>query len=254
VKITAIIQARMSSKRLPGKVLMQIGNNTMLGQVVNRAKRIEGVDDVVVSTSKDSSDFSIVEWCRKNKISCFSGPLDNVLLRFVWTARKYNSDVIIRLTADCPLLDPEVVSFGLNTYLNSKQFNEFTGFEIVANGLISRSWPDGLDFCILSKEALEFLQFEIQEYSFIMKEKSIKVEMKTPEFYQEHVTPWVTDHPEHFKVLDLIHSPNLAHYRWTVDMREDLEFVRKVYQAFPGSSVFGMNQIIEKGFINGKKN
>lgn len=209
----AIIQARMGSSRLPGKVLAEIGGKPMLSYVVSRARQARRLDALVVATSRNANDDPIAGWCREAGVSCFRGDEHDVLDRYRSAASAFGFDVIVRLTADCPLLDPAVIDHVID---------EFRGgdFDYVSN-TIAPSYPDGLDTEVVRRDALERA----------WREATLPSE-------REHVTPYIWKRPELFRLENVGREPNLSYLRWTVDEPEDLELVRRVYEHFQFETTF----------------
>src|SRR3989344_9493082 len=147
MKIVAIIQARMTSTRFPGKVLKAIADKSMLWYVVNRTRAAKKTDEVVVASSTDSSDDLIENFCKRNRIKYFRGDLDNVLKRYYETAKKFNATVVVRITSDCPLIDGRLIDEGINQFLEN-------GYDYLSN-LVERTFPRGFDFEIITFKALE---------------------------------------------------------------------------------------------------
>jgi spore coat polysaccharide biosynthesis protein SpsF len=218
INIVAIIQARMSSTRLPGKVLMDIAGKPMLYHVVVRARRAKMVNLVTVATSTHPGDDPVALFCGAEGVPCFRGSLDDVLDRFYQTARHFDADAIIRITADCPLLDPEVIDRVVHTFLQ-------VNVDYVSNTL-ECTYPDGLDVEVFSMESLERA----------WRQAGLKSE-------REHVTPYIYMHQDLFSTLNVRHAADLSALRWTVDEKEDLAFVRAVYDRL--GTVFGMNEVLE---------
>jgi spore coat polysaccharide biosynthesis protein SpsF len=218
-RTVALVQARVSSARLPGKVLLDIHGEPMLLRVVRRAGCAVSLDDVAVITSCHVDDDAIEEVCLKNKVSCFRGSLDDVLDRYYRAALHFHADVIVRITGDCPLLDPNVVD------LVVQGFHEGS-YDYFSN-VLRCTYPDGLD--------TEVFHFKTLERTW--KEASLKSE-------REHVTAFIYKHPEMFRLGNMEHPEDLSALRWTVDTIEDLEFVRAVYSGFK-EDLFGMNEIVD---------
>lgn len=222
MKVVAIIQARMGSERLPGKVLADIGGKTMLARVVERTARIASVDEVVVATTEDTRDDAIADACRALSVPVFRGSEADVLDRYYQAAKQYAADAVMRITADCPLLDPEVSGNVLNQFLIHRPD--------YASNSVRRTYPRGLDTGVMSLEALERTWREA-----------------TRPYQREHVTIYMYEHPENFRLLSVESGLpiNYSHYRWTVDTPEDLQFVRAVYDLFPTTDEFGWLDVIE---------
>jgi spore coat polysaccharide biosynthesis protein SpsF len=219
MKTVALIQARMSSSRLPGKVLLDIAGRPMLLHVVQRAKRVKSIHLVAVITSTGEDDDAIERLCTENSIACFRGSLDDVLDRYYQAAGYFRAEVVVRLTADCPLLDPHLID-------NVVQFFHQGGFDYVSNAL-ECTFPDGLD--------TEIFRFAALERAW--KEARLKSE-------REHVTAYIYKHPELFRLGSVKQEEDLSAWRWTVDTSQDLEFVRTVYSFFPDTD-FGMMDILD---------
>lgn len=210
MKVLAIIQARMGSTRLPGKVLADLGGEPLLARVLRRVRRSRLIDEVVVATTENESDDLLVDYCAKEECRVFRGSEDDVLDRFYQAAKSCTPDAVIRITADCPLIDPEV---------NDLVIQEFTSavpaIDYACSFLPRRTFPRGLDVEIISFAALERAWLEDENLS-----------------WREHVTEYVLNHPEAFTILGITNEVDYSEHRWTVDTPEDLELVRKIYAAF----------------------
>lgn len=209
MKTIAIIQARISSSRLPEKVLLDLQGMPILAWVVRAAKTISGVDRVVIATSTDTADNAIANWCKDNKVECSRGSLDDVLGRFANAAREHKADIVMRLTADCPMLDPVICASVLRLFKS--------GNIDYASNTAPPTWPDGLDCEVFSAKALYIAETEAQ----------LKSE-------REHVTPFIYHNQYKFKVRNLTCPiQNLQTERWTLDNKEDFEFLNKVTAQLP---------------------
>lgn len=218
MKTVAIVQARMSSTRLMGKVLLDVLGRPLLFRVFERIQPAKNIDEIVVATSDRTEDQPIADFCAEYGFSCFRGSHNDVLDRFMQGAALHRADVIVRLTADCPLLDPQVIQKIVSEYREGD-------FDFVSNTL-ERTYPDGLDTEVFSFDAL----------------KQAHRESKKPS-EREHVTPFIYNHPERFRLKNIKNEKNLSAYRWTVDEPRDLAFVRAVY-AYMGDRLFGMDDVI----------
>ena len=148
MKVAAIIEARMTSKRLPGKVLLNSGINTpFLYCLVDRIKKVKKIDEVIVATTTNFEDDKIADFCKKNKVSCFRGSENDVMGRVLRAAICYKAELIVEITGDCPIIDPKIISLVLNTHLNNKS-------DYTSNNNI-RSYPDGMDVQIFSTKILK---------------------------------------------------------------------------------------------------
>ncbi len=205
MSMIAILQARMSSTRLPGKILRPILHRPMLALQIERLERCRNIDRLVVATSDHFEDQVIVDLCRSIDVDCYSGDLDNVLDRFYWTGMKFQADHIVRLTGDCPLADPELIDTLITFYLN----NDCD----YASNCLHPTLPDGLDAEVVSFSAL----------------KKAWEEALLPS-HLEHVTSYIIDHPEKFILASWKNETDLSHLRWTVDEEEDFQFANQVYE------------------------
>ncbi len=221
-RVVAVIQARMASTRLPGKVLADIAGAPMLVRVVTRAARAAILDEVVVATSDNPEDDAVAEVCERHGFECFRGSALDVLDRFVEAARTYDAEVIVRLTADCPIIDPELIDRTVQTMLDR-------GVRFAANRLPwDRTFPIGLDVEVCSREALEEAGHNA----------------KTPQ-QREHVMPYLYEGASPAEVVLVRHDEDLSHLRWTVDETADLELVRRIYAAFDGRDDFTWQEVLD---------
>jgi glutamate-1-semialdehyde aminotransferase/spore coat polysaccharide biosynthesis protein SpsF (cytidylyltransferase family)/predicted dehydrogenase len=218
--VVAIIQARMGSSRLPGKSLAEIENRPMLWHVIQRVKRATLVDRVVVATSTAAADDAIEAMCQENGVHCYRGSENDVLDRFYVAARGEKASQIVRITADCPLIDPDVIDRVVRRFQRGD-------LDYASNAMV-RSYPDGLDTEIFSFSALEMAWHEAS---------------KTSE--REHVTPYMRSNKFRTANVENDSRSFYQHYRWTVDETADLEFIRAVYKAFRDRESFGMNDVLE---------
>jgi spore coat polysaccharide biosynthesis protein SpsF len=240
----AIIQARMGATRLPGKVLMDIAGKPMLVRVVERVRQSTQVDLVVVATSSEPEDNEIETVCEQMDYACYRGDLHDVLDRYYQAARRYSADVIVRLTADCPLIDPGVIDQVLKAFFDNevsvssrdagrKDLKTWRGsfpWDFAANRLPPpwhRTFPIGLDTEVCTFAALERAWNEADK-----------------PHQREHVMPYLYEHEGLFRVLRIDHEPDYGHLRWTVDTSEDLEFVRQVYAFFQGNNDFSWLDVL----------
>lgn len=220
--ILGILQARMSSSRLPGKVLKEILGKPMLAHQISRVQRASMLDKLVVATSTDSSDDAIEALCQKANVECFRGSLDNVLERFYACATHYNADVIVRLTGDNPLADPDVIDGTITYFVNNS-------FDYVTNAGKEPTFPNGLEAEVFTSRALQ----TACENASLPSEK-------------EHVTPYIKHRPEAFKLGLYKSDQNNSTLRWTVDEPCDFAFVSRVYEElYPQNPLFSMHDVLE---------
>ena len=204
MNVVAIIQARMGSNRLAGKVLKDIGGETMLARVVRRTQQATSLDEVLVATSVDATDEPVVAECTKLKVPVFRGAEEDVLDRFYRAAQAYRAQAVVRITADCPLIEPSVIDRIVNAFLEARPD--------YASNILQRTYPRGLDTEIMTLPALE------------------RAWIQATESYQRvHVTPYFYQNPDLFELLSVTNDRDYSAYRWTVDAPEDLSFIREVY-------------------------
>jgi len=200
-----ILQARMSSTRLPQKVLRDIVGKPMLQHQIERIQHAKLVDNIVVATSKNKEDEKIVRLCKKLNIPFFQGDLNDVLDRYYHAAKLYHYEQIIRLTGDCPLIDSRIIDDVVSLHMQENA--DYT------SNCRHACLPDGLDVEVFTIQALQ---------------KSWAQAKKPSE--REHVTQYIRNHSDLFKIVDYKVKENLSHYRWTVDEPEDFNFVTQIYQ------------------------
>jgi spore coat polysaccharide biosynthesis protein SpsF (cytidylyltransferase family) len=220
MKIDAIIQARMGSTRLPGKVLMDIEGKPMLWHVVERTKQAKNIDEVILAIPDTKENDILENFALKNNIKYYRGSEKNVLSRYYETAQKFKSDLIVRITSDGPLIDPAIVDLIIETYLKLK-------VDFCSNAL-KRTFPIGLDAEI---------------FSFKVLEKAYKEAQNTVE--KEHPDEYIIRHPELFTRFNVENKKNLSSIRCTVDEIKDLEFVRETYKRlYPKKKMFYMEDVL----------
>lgn len=220
MKVVCIIQTRVGSTRLPGKVLMDIAGKTAVEQVVDRIKRAMGIDEVIIATTELPKDDAVVEEAKRLGVKFSRGSEEDVLSRYYYAAKENNSDVVVRITSDCPLIDSKVSSDIIEFFLNNIE-----KYDYVSNTL-ERTYPRGID--------TEVFTFKALEKAFA--EASSKRE-------REHVTPYIWDNVKLFRIYQFKNPIDYSDYRWTLDTSEDLELIRKIYSYFMDNS-FNMMDVI----------
>lgn len=223
--IVAILQARMSSTRLPGKAMRPLLGEPMVGRQIERLLRCRAVDKLVVATSDDPSDDPLAAYCETTGAVVFRGSLPDVLDRFHRAAVAHGpADHVVRLTADCPLADPAVIDDCVRLHVKS-------GADYTSNTQ-DRSYPDGLDVEVMTFAALDAMHAEAAD-----------------PYEREHVTPFIYRRPERFRIAQLVQAEKLDGLAWTVDVADDLAFVEKVYEAlYPTKPDFGQADILALDF------
>jgi len=204
-EIVAIVQARLSSTRLPHKVLLNLAGKPVLSQVFNQLSFSKSISEIVLATSTDSSDDPLEIWANENNKKFYRGDLNNVLKRYFDTAKFFGAQNIVRITADCPLIDPEIVDSVVHKFLEG-DYDYFSNTN-------PPTFPDGLD--------TEIFTFHSLELAF--KEAKLSSEL-------EHVTSYFKNHPEKFKIGNLISDVNYENLRWTLDQKEDFELISSIYR------------------------
>jgi spore coat polysaccharide biosynthesis protein SpsF len=225
-RVVGIVQARMGSTRLPGKVLEDIAGKPMLLWVVERVRRAETVDSVVIATTTEAGDDQVVKCCEENGIPFFRGENEDVLQRYLSAAREFRADVVLRITADCPLMDPKVIDKTVDAFLEHYPEVDFVSNR--GSDRIRRTYPIGMDVEVMTVGALERAGREA-----------------TKDFQREHVTPFLYQQAGSLRTLSVDSDGDYGSLRWTVDTAEDLAFVRQIYSRFPGQEDFGMQEILD---------
>ncbi len=221
--VTAIVQARMGATRLPGKVLKKIMGKPMLELQLERLKHSREIDEIVIATSTNSVDQKIVNWAHKIRQEVYRGSETDVLDRFYQAAKKYQANIIIRLTGDCPLIDPNIVDQTIKAFIK--------GDYDYASNVHVRSYPRGMDTEVMSFSCLE---------TAWKKAKS--------KYNREHVTAYIYSHPDKFRLKEIIaptklHRPEL---RLTVDEIDDFRLINKIYETlYSQNPNFSLTEIID---------
>lgn len=224
MKVVAIIQARMSSTRLPGKVLKTASGRTMLDRMLERVRKSTMIDQVIVATTTDPSDNAIVRACHRYDTEVYRGSLLDVLDRYYQAAKQYQANIIVRLTGDCPLIDPRLIDDVVKALVDQQ-------VDFACNRLpppFARTYPIGLDVEASTIAALENAWRNADQ-----------------KHEREHVFPYLYAVPGRFKVIQLNHSENLGHLRWTLDTPADLVLLRRVYRYFKGRNDFSWLEVLQ---------
>ena len=204
MKIVAIIQARLGSSRLPGKVMLSLCNKPVLGHVVDRVNASKLIEKVIIATTVENRDDCIEKWCKRNQIDCYRGSEDNVLERYLNAALKYEANIIVRITSDCPVIDPNIIDVIIEKFLEND----------VDYAFLSGNFPDGLDCQVFSIKALI---------------DTFQRAKKKSEF--EHVGLHIeTDNSGLYKKLPINLFKDMKHHRWTLDNIEDYHLLVEIYE------------------------
>ena len=209
----------MGSSRLPGKVLLDLAGETVLARVGHRLQRTLLVDHIVVATSTAEKDAPIVAACQQLRIACFRGSELDVLDRFYQCAKAQAADAVVRITADCPFIDPELVDTTIHAFA-------MEGCDYASNAL-EPTYPRGLDVEVFTMAALARCWREAGKMH-----------------QREHVTPYLYEHPELFHLLSLKTENDCSQHRWTLDTPEDLELLRMIYARLGNRNDFGWREVL----------
>ncbi|MCY9665098.1 glycosyltransferase family protein [Paenibacillus alginolyticus] len=201
-----IIQARMGSTRLPGKVLKKLIDKTVLAHVVERTEAFQNVQEIIIATTLASHDDLIIEEARRLGVNVYRGSESDVLSRYYETALRARAETVIRITSDCPLIDPETSSLVIKEYLGNSVCD-------YASNTLDRTFPRGLDTEVMSFASLEVAHREARE-----------------PHHREHVTPYIYTNRERFSCRSVINQDGYADYRWTLDTPEDWDLILKIYE------------------------
>ncbi|WMJ24045.1 glycosyltransferase family protein [Paludicola sp. MB14-C6] len=217
-KVEVIIQARMGSTRLPGKVMLNLCGKPVLWHVLQRVKQAKKVDDIIVATSNLQADDIIADYLNSIDTKCFRGDESDVLSRYYYATKKYPADAIIRITADCPLIDPNVIDDVVSCFFTHS-------CKYASNFSQKRSFPRGLD--------CEIFSFQLLERAF---------HEATEDFEREHVTPFM--YWKQHKIATIENKEDYSDMRWTLDTLEDFELIQAIYhQFYHGEHNFYMKEI-----------
>jgi spore coat polysaccharide biosynthesis protein SpsF len=228
-KIYAIIQARMSSSRLPRKVLRKIDGKPMLHYVIKQVKGSKLLEGIIIATTTEKEDDVIAQFCKNNKIKVFRGSKHDLLDRYYQCAKKYHCDPVVRITSDCPLVDPEIIDKVLSKFLNGS-------YDYISNNLdkINGKWDNSM---------CNFPQgMTVEVSTFAALEKAWKEAKKPSE--REHVFPYIQFNPKLFKVSRIKFKKDLSYIRCTVDRMNDLVFVRQIYKRLPKARYITITDIV----------
>ena len=221
--IVAAVQVRMGSTRLPQKALSDVLGQPMLCHIVNRVRSAKRVNRVVIATSHEPGDEPIRDLAEKLNIPCFAGSESDLLDRLHQTASHFEARALVRITGDCPLVDPQIVDDLLAKYLTQADRIDY------ACNVLPPTYPDGLDVEIYPVTTLERLCAEI-----------------TDPFWREWFPSYLWERRDEFRILNLAYPINLSALRWTVDYQEDLRFMREVFRRLQGEAEpFGMEKVLE---------
>lgn len=222
MRIVLIDQARMSSTRLPGKILKQVLDKPLLLYQIERLKRAKRLSQIVIATTVNPQDDIIANTAKEQGVSVYRGSEEDVLQRYAETAKQFQADFIVRITSDCPLIDPAIIDACIEQFLKSPQY------DYISNTL-DLTFPRGMDVEVFTQKALQTAHEKAK---------------RTPE--REHVTPYIYQHPDIFKIGHFKNSENLSQYRLTVDTQEDFDLIKMIIESlYPKDPEFNLEKIIK---------
>jgi spore coat polysaccharide biosynthesis protein SpsF len=224
-KIATIIQARMGSSRLPGKVLLPLAGKPLILQMYERVSNAKNTGIIVVAITEENSDNKLFKLCKQNNIETYRGNALDLLDRHYQTAKKYQAEVVLKIPSDCPLIDPQIIDKVILHYINNKNKYDFV------SNFHPPSYPDGND--------VEIMSFKTLENAWINAEK---------DFEREHTTPYIWENPDKFRIGNVVWETGLDYsltHRFTIDYKEDYDFIKRVYdELYYENPYFGLNDIL----------
>lgn len=222
MQIEIYVQARMRSTRLPGKVLREVMGRPLLDFQIERLRQVKEANDIAVLTTTHPADDEIVDFCKERDVLCYRGPEEDVLARYHRVALQREPNAIVRITSDCPLIDPDVTDQVIKAFKDS-----YPVYDYVSN-TFKQTYPRGLDTEVFSFQALDI--------AFANADKPAE---------REHVTPYLYQHPKLFKLLNVPSKENLSQYRWTVDTIDDFTLIRLILEhLYPKNPNFRLKDIL----------
>lgn len=220
--VVIIVQARLGSSRLPGKVLKTIDGRPMLSYQLERLRRVARAQSIVIATTDKVPDNDIVRFSDHEGVHAFRGPENDVLARFCGAAIESEARCVVRVTADCPLIDPSLIDWAIAEFVDSGD-----RYDYISN-MIAPSWPYGMAVEVVSAAALADANRE-----------------STDAVEREHVTPFIYWRPQRYRIRSLTMTPNLSHHRWTVDTQEDFELISLIFHSlYPRNPKFTMTDVL----------
>lgn len=218
-----IVQARMTSTRLPGKVLMPVLGKPLLDYLVERLHHVRSRPRVVLATTTNETDLPLVAAAERLGIACYRGSEDDVLSRYYEAALQFGGESILRITSDCPLLDPAVIDLVMKQFASRKHPWDYV------STTLTRTFPRGMDVEMFTFEALKTAHDEA-----------------TLPAEREHVTPFLYNNPDRFKLGSVTNVLDVSRHRWTVDTEEDFELVKRIIEAlYPSHPKFNMKDCLQ---------
>lgn len=218
-----IVQSRMGSTRLPGKVMMPLAGKPILSRLLERLDRMKVPHRTVVATTTSAADDILANFCAEHGVDCFRGSEEDVLSRYFAAAQQFGADLIVRVTADCPLLDPAVIDQAVEAMAVAHG-----SIDYVSN-MLKPTYPYGMAVEVFSMRSLTLAHQNANQIA-----------------EREHVTPYIYWNPDQFRLQNIALSSDLSHHRWTVDTSQDYELVKLIFEKlYPSRPHFGLNDILK---------
>lgn len=223
MKTVIITQARMTSTRLPGKILKVVQGKTLLEHQIERLQRVPCANQILVATTANKTDNPVIELCERLQVPYYRGSEEDVLSRYYEAALQVQADIIVRVTSDCPVIDPEVVNHVIRYYL------KYTPFYDYVSNVVERTYPRGMDTEVFSSKVLQ------EAY----REATLPSD-------REHVTPFIFRQRSRYKQGNYTFYQNQSHHRWTVDVKEDLDLITNILNVlYPQKPTFDLRDILD---------
>lgn len=219
-QVSAIVQARMGSTRLPGKIMKEIIGKPMIDYVIERISKSSLISEIIIATSEREDNYDFIKYLDSKEIKYYVGNEEDVLSRYYYTAKQFNTENIVRITADCPLIDPLIIDNTVKEYFDSS--TEYT------SNIYPRSFPKGLDTEVFSFKALERANYEA-----------------TSKYDREHVTSYIRESGK-FKISNYSNGKDYSKLRLTVDWMEDFILIERIFKSFSPNIFFNWLDIISK--------
>ena len=222
MRVGIIVQARMTSTRLPGKVLMPVMGKPLLEYELERLQRVRRADNIIIATTTNDTDQPIVDLAERLGIKAFRGSEEDVLSRYYRAAQENGLDVVVRITSDCPLIDPVAVDAVIGAYLDNAENCDYV------SNCLTRTFPRGMDTEVFPFTLLEKAHWEA-----------------TAQSDREHVTPYIYEDSQRFRLLNVAFQNDESHHRWTVDTPEDFKLIECILKTlYPVNKLFGLKDVL----------
>lgn len=221
--ILGVIQVRMGSTRLPLKALLPVMDKPLLWYLYERISSSRLIERIVIATSDAKENLPIVKFAEENNIDYFAGSEKDLLDRHYKTMEKFKAGIMVRVTGDCPLIDPEVVDKVIKRYIDNQ-----ADYDYVSNA-VRPTYPDGLDVDVLPFSTIKKMRDEVKD-----------------QFWREWFNSYIVEHPEEFRIANVMHEKDLSALRWTIDYSEDYSFMKEIFsRLYPGKKIFLMEDILK---------